>query len=373
MANKRVSELNALTVGDLSSTDLLLVSDVTAQESKKLTLGDLSGYLLAGGNLSGSFYGTSSWAYNAQTASYIALADSASYAKTASYLLNNSAVTPGASYDISASWASASLSSSLAKTASYVEFSVNSLSSSWTTRSIYCQTASFLYYTDGVNNGTAYYSIYSTQAVSASFATTASYVNSVFVDGGTFRITSSWASSSISSSYAKTSSRALLADTATTANTANSSVYSSIATYANNGIGFRTASYFSTAQVSNGGSADSPEDILESWITASATKDAPTLLINMCISAGGNTAVGLWRSSSVDVPLIKTIGQTSVETTGSVTTISATYMDYLPAVLTGETVYYRGRAYPNKTGNYHINRDMDDTKFGTSSISVIEF
>lgn len=38
--------------------------------------------------LSGSFYGTASWAENAATASYVSQAISASYAITASYVLN---------------------------------------------------------------------------------------------------------------------------------------------------------------------------------------------------------------------------------------------------------------------------------------------
>src|ERR1035438_1254627 len=114
MANKRVSELAPITAAELDFADLLLLSDVNAHESKKLALSDLSSFLLFGGNLSGSLFGTASYAIMAATASYTAMV-SASYANISSLAYNANT----ASYVLSALSSSYSPSSSCCVTASY--------------------------------------------------------------------------------------------------------------------------------------------------------------------------------------------------------------------------------------------------------------
>src|SRR6185503_1440663 len=149
MGNKRVSELTQIInrgLDGLSSADLLLLSDVSAQESKKLTIDDLNNYILSNGNISGSFFGTSSWAIHAVSASYTNV-QSSSYARTASFSLNGSTGT-----SISSSWASQSLSSSYSKTASFVSV-VSATSSSYSSVSQFSNSASFVIYSGG-NNGT---------------------------------------------------------------------------------------------------------------------------------------------------------------------------------------------------------------------------
>jgi hypothetical protein len=212
MGNLRVSELTQMAVGDLTPADLFLLSDTSAQQSKKLTLGDLNGYLLAGGNLTGSFYGTASWANNAQTASFVASVQSASYALTASFALNGR----GVGSTISASWASSSLSSSFSQTA-FFAMSANVTTASFATSSKFASSASFVIY-NGINNGTVYNAI---NATTATTSTTAS---------------SSYAINARSASYASTASYSVSSSMASRSLSATSSSFASVALTASLGI-----------------------------------------------------------------------------------------------------------------------------------------
>jgi hypothetical protein len=119
----------------------------------------LTGSLKVSGSITGSLFGTASWAnnaVNANTASYVLNAISSSFASTASFIL----LAQSASYV------------SLAESASYV---LNAISSS------FALTASFV-----KNAQTASYVL---NAISASFSRTASYINPlsqpVFISGST--------------------------------------------------------------------------------------------------------------------------------------------------------------------------------------------
>lgn len=244
MANKRVSELTQITTGELNAADLFLLSDVSALESKKLTLGDLNTYILTGGNLTGSLFGTSSWAENAVTASIANTVTSASYAVTASFSLNGG--TGGSS--VSASWASQSLSSSYAQTASFVSVA-NAATASFATASKFADSASFLIYTGG-NNGTVTNAI---NAVSATTSTSSSFASSAYTSS--YALSSSIAASSltsISASNAVTASYALFAMTASvgilttvqaSASWASQSLSASFADTATDALTAITASY----------------------------------------------------------------------------------------------------------------------------------
>jgi hypothetical protein len=179
--NTRVSQLAPITALQLSSEDLFLLADVTANESKKLTLQDLSSYLLSGGNLTGSFYGTASWSINTLSASYSPPTVSSSFAYTAS--ISNFSVS--SSFATTTLTASNSTSASYAVTASYTIIQ-NVATASFALIAALAKTASFLFYVPGANNGTASYSI---NALTASYA----------LNGG------SGGSGSLSSSYSSTS------------------------------------------------------------------------------------------------------------------------------------------------------------------------
>lgn len=135
MANKRVSELASITAPDLNFADLLLISDISRHESMKLQLSDLNSFLLMNGRLTGSLLGTASYAITCGSASYAPFI-SASYANTSSWSRN--AITASAINFVtltskSASWASASLSASYSRTASYLVNGVISMSNGWST------------------------------------------------------------------------------------------------------------------------------------------------------------------------------------------------------------------------------------------------
>jgi len=214
MANKRVSELAPIVAADLDFADLLLLSDITAHESKKLALQDLSSFILLGGLLTGSLFGTASYAIHALSASYAPFI-SASYAKTSSWAYNIST----ASYALAALSASYSLSSSYCITASYaLTSSVQLVYSS--AFADYSRTASYLLFTPGSTNGTA------------SYALSASYFLGTAQVSASYALTSSWAWNSI------TASRSVSARNADTASFVFTASFLSF-----NGIANGTASY----------------------------------------------------------------------------------------------------------------------------------
>jgi hypothetical protein len=209
---------------DLSTTSYLTVVSAsgnigigTPSPNAKL---DVSGSAIITGSLNvtsgitGSLFGTASWANNAQTASYTLNVLSASYAtnsSTASYAQNANT----ASYVISSSFANN------ANTASYV---LNAVSASYTN---FASTASYVL-----------------NAISSSFASTASYVlNAV---SASYSVSSSFATNSATASYtntAQTASYVILAQTASyvvTAQTASYVLNSVSSSFATNST---TASY----------------------------------------------------------------------------------------------------------------------------------
>lgn len=178
MANKRVSELNELLAAQVDQTDLFLVTDVSAFESKRIRAVQLQTYALAGTASYASNANSASYALNSSTASFLryngVFNGSASYAISASFALSSSwaAFVQSASYAISASYALSSSYASMsfwAVTASYAQTaSVNLVISS--ALADLATSASYLIYTPGFNNGTASYAISSSRAVNANTA-----------------------------------------------------------------------------------------------------------------------------------------------------------------------------------------------------------
>jgi hypothetical protein len=164
--------------------------------------------LLVLDGITGSLYGTASWAENvisasyALTASYVLNAVSASFASTASYVLNA----------VSASFASTASFVQNAQTASYV---LNAVSASFASTASYvlnAVSASFASTASFVQN--AQTASYVLNAVSASFASTASFVRNAQ--------TASYVLNAVSASFASTASYVLNAVSASFASTASS-------------------------------------------------------------------------------------------------------------------------------------------------------
>ena len=192
-----------MSITDSISGPLLTVStgsiNILVVDSSLVTT--ITGSLNVQSGITGSLFGTASWALNsatasfvttAQTASYVLNAVSSSFASTASFVTTAqtaSFVTTAqtASYVLNAVTASYVAN---AQTASYV---LNAVSASYATTASYvenAQTASFV--------TTAQTASYVLNAVSSSFATTASYVN-----------TASYALNAMSASLATTASYAV--------------------------------------------------------------------------------------------------------------------------------------------------------------------
>lgn len=151
----------------------------------------ITGSVTSTDGFTGSLFGTSSWATNAITASYVLNAISSSYSATASYVES-------------------------AQTASYV---LNAVSSS------YAQTASYIQLS-GVDGFTNYSSSVSSSisALSSSFISfSASYNTGSFTGSftGNLQGTSSWATNTISSSHALNADNAISASYALTASYVN--------------------------------------------------------------------------------------------------------------------------------------------------------
>lgn len=271
MASKRISELNELLNTQVSGSDLLLITDISAVESKKIQTSELQAYVLSG---------TASYSNNTRTASYAALANSASWAPS----------TVSASYALSSSyadWAKTSsyiLSSSYALTASFASRSFWATSASYSmTSSVqfvvssgladYADTASYLLYTAGKNNGTA------SAAISASWARTTLSSSFLIYTAGTLNGTASYAQTASlarsasallytgvfngSASYALRSATTLLADSASVAiSTNNVWLYREFDVVTSSIVSLNTASF---GWVQFSGSQGNPKVIMEAW------------------------------------------------------------------------------------------------------------
>lgn len=349
--NERVSQLIELFATDLQSEDLFLVTDMSQRESKKMEMGQLLLFIES----SGSFNAYSS--VLAATASYVKASDVDGTVTSASFSdkshLSDLATT-----------ATNATSASYALTASALSNNISSVA-----------TASFLQYS-GFPNGTSSYalsagsSVIATNTVNATNATNLVYTG---VANGTasYAISSSVANTAKSASYVVNTQSASYSDYAVSAGSAG------VASYASNGITSYSSVILSTPIISSGGSPTAPADVTGLSTTMTATATNSHFLINISIvigngSAGGNTSVGLWSSSSFNglVPLIMKMGSLNGDDHDAIT-ISATYID-TPIINAGDTITYKGVVY-NPDGSYYVNRSKDNNYFGTSSMTVVEF
>lgn len=221
--NKTITDLDSLTNTTLTDNDLVLITDISANETKNISVSEFVQYNITSSGIlsnlvSGSFTGSFS-------GSLIGIAQSASYSSssllssTSSYLFYNGQYNGTASYSLSSSVAdysetssfsisaSYSLSSSYSITSSKVETSnkKHSYSSSFANYSentVVANTSSYIYY-NGQNNGTIYRSITTERSNHAITASNLELDNRTIIARS---ITSSYSLNSLSSSFIVSSS-----------------------------------------------------------------------------------------------------------------------------------------------------------------------
>jgi hypothetical protein len=193
--NEKVSDLLELYATDIQSNDILLSTDMSVRESKKLEIGQLLLFIES----SGSFFAYDST--HAGTASYILASGISGIVSAAS----------NASQSISSSWANTAVSSSYSATSSLAILALASLNNN-------AITASFLQYS-AIPNGTASYSITSLNANAATTAYSLYY-------NGQPNGTASWA---VSASNVVSTSYSVASSNSNTASFAFSSITSAFA------------------------------------------------------------------------------------------------------------------------------------------------
>jgi hypothetical protein len=316
----------------------------------------LTGSLNVSGSITGSLFGTSSFAVSAsqaQTASYVITAQTASYVVSASYALSSSQ-SQTASYVVSASYA---LSSSQATTASYVVTAQTAsyvLSASYALSSSQAQTASYVVTAQTAsyvqNAQTASYvlnAVSASYALSSSQATTASYV-----------VTAQTASYVLSASYALSSSQAQTASYVLNAISASYSLSSSQATTASYVLNAVSASY-----ASNGGVT---QLLAGPNVTLSPTNGLGQVTISSTSGGGGfNTATGSYGS------FYSTQTQTNVA--GTARSMSLNITDITNGVsISGSTNPFNTYIKTENAGVYNIqfSAQVDKTDSGTDEIWI---
>jgi hypothetical protein len=200
--------------------------------------------------LSASFASTASYVQNAQTASYVLQAVSASFAtlaqtaNTASYVVTAQT----ASYVLNAISASFATLAQTANTASYVvtaqtaSYVLNAVSASYASSALsssYALTASY-----SNTSTSASYAVNTDNAISSSYASTASYVENAQTASYVLQaVSASYAATALSSSYSTTSSYSNTSTSASHALNADNAISSSFATTASYATQALSASY----------------------------------------------------------------------------------------------------------------------------------
>ena len=220
---------------------------------------------VVGAGITGSLFGTSSWAVSASqalTASYVLNAVSSSFASTASFVQN----AVSASFANTASYVLNAVSSSFASTASFVQ---NAVSAS------FASTASFVQ-----NAVSASFALSSSRAVSASFALTSSYITASGVFGPF------GSNSVISASHAVSASRAITASYASNANLSGGTTdYIPIWT-SNTTLGISQIYQTQSAFTNTAGNYD-----ISHYIASSADGSAAIVFRGTDYVIGGNTQI----------------------------------------------------------------------------------
>ena len=217
MASEKVSQMQSLPASSVEAGDLLLITDVSAKESKKITAADFLTYIESTGS-----FGQHS--ILADTASYILGTDVDGIVKSSSYSLNSDT-------------SSYSFKSILADTASNA--STASMTLMCVTHTITADTASFLNYS-GFFNGTSSYSLLSNLSNFSNTASVLTYIPGVSKNTASYAISASTSILSVSSSHSDTSSYSI---SSSFSNTSSYSNYSANSFHALSSSVADTASY----------------------------------------------------------------------------------------------------------------------------------
>ena len=189
MANEKVSQMASLGAAAVAPDDLLLITDTSEKESKKITTEDFLTYIESTGSFN---------AYHA------ALADSASSVLGTDVVGN----VDTSSYSLNSNTSSYSIKTILSDSASHADTA--SLTLTCLIHTTTADTASFLDYT-GEDNGTSSYSLISGHSILSDTSSTLLYIPGVSKNTSSYSITSSYSNSSsisnfsISSSYSSNS------------------------------------------------------------------------------------------------------------------------------------------------------------------------
>lgn len=231
MSNKRIIELTAIDSANLAAGDVFAVTDISAQETKKVTATNMAAWIGMSASLSvptasmansasflvyGSNNGTASFAISS---SWALQSFSASYVISSSYSVSSSHALTASAFD---GTIVGSITS--ADTASFLVYSANNGSSSFAisaSRAVNCNTSSYVqWYGGAIDNGTVYNSISASTSLTASYlmsgaistTDTASYAKTA-----SFAVTASWLK--YTGANNGTASHAMTAASATTAGT----------------------------------------------------------------------------------------------------------------------------------------------------------
>jgi|ERR1035437_2531717 hypothetical protein len=210
MANEKVSQMTSLTAAGLAPDDLLLITDISAKESKKMTAADFLIYIES----TGSFF-----------------ASNATLSDTTSYILGSGVdgMVKSSSYSINSTTSSFSLKSNLSDTSSYTKTASYAISSN--NSSTTADTSSFLLYS-GFPNGTSSFALSSNTSNVSNTST-----NLLYIPGTTFN-TASYALSSSTSNTSISSNTASYSNSSSNSTNSITSSYSLTAATASNLFGF---------------------------------------------------------------------------------------------------------------------------------------
>ena len=306
-------------------------------------------------NITGSLLGSSSYA---ETASLALIALTSSYINVATNAVSSSyAATASISFtSVSSSFSN---TSSLANTASYV---LNSVSSSFTSTSSYSLNSVSSSYSNVANTATSATSANS--ATSASYSLSASYApggGTTLTTGSTYPITSSWATNSISSSFATFAVSATSATSANSANTATSASYSLSASYSVNSTTATSSSFASTSSYNlNSISSSFSVNASTASYNLNSVSSSYSLTASYALVAGSGGSGGSSSTSSL-------IGQTFVPT-ASVSQLSLTQSvsnnDQILVILDG--------LVQSRTGSYTVTGSTLNLTENADSGSIID-
>lgn len=337
------------TKGDETTFDVTIAQSGSVESASYATFAENAGAALTA--ISSSYALVANYVKNAETASYVLQAVSSSYALTASYALNVPTQSVSSSYAVSASRAvsaanadTASLAT-LAQTASYVNLAqtasyvLNAVSSSFATSASYALSASYAPGSD--TSISASYATFaenantSSIATSASYATTASIANIQYVTNSGNLALGQIQVLDYSDSVATTYVNGLLTFVFGTP-AAPSTFAASIGGFVTDRFNQVTDNYTVNTSWNNGGYSLISASIYEGATFLAGITDSGTSLSYNTTTSGSHTYKLAYTASS---PLDSSIYTTSTTTTGTISktapgspTISAT-----PTVQLGAT------------------------------------